>query len=222
MRDDLRGSWNAVQWADAHIPVLRERFISWQRRNPYELVMEVDPKNADWEFMVAYLRAPLDMSALLTGNGHKPNSSAHFPIRKNAADFKDAVDVLKKKGWIRAREAAAIKRTKAYLGGDKLIYLLHQLDIARKHERLLLVDPTIEAVQITLLGGASFAHHRTLDDKTILYRLPAGRFRPSQGNTLLAAQIFFNEPSLLKTKQPADLLLQNFVFRVRALIEAMP
>lgn len=243
MRSDLRGSWNAVRWADAHIQVLQERFVSWQRGAPYELVMERDLHDADWEFLVAYLRQPLDplivgdigaiinsvrtgldllMSALLVGNGEIPNSKAHFPIRKSPADFQTAVDALEMKHWINAAEAAAIKRTKAYLGGDHFLYPLHQLDIVRKHERLLLVAPSIQAAQITVLGGASYAMHKAFDDKTILYRLPARQFRPNAGNTVVAAEIFFNEPTLLQTKQPATGVLRNFVARVRALIEGMP
>lgn len=56
MRDDLLEAWNAVYWADTHIPVLQENFVSWQQRGPYELVMEPDPNDSNWEFITAYLR----------------------------------------------------------------------------------------------------------------------------------------------------------------------
>ena len=239
MRADLRGSWNAVHWADTHIPVLQERFISWQRSTPYELVMEPDPDNSEWELLTAYLRKPIDplivgdigaiinsvrtgldilMSALLTSNGAKPNSKAHFPIRKDAADFLGSVDALEAKQWVTPPEVAAIKRTKAYLGGDPFLYTLHHLDIVRKHERLLLVEPSIQAAQLNIINAASFADHRTLEDKTVLYRLPARRFRPSKGNTLMATEIFFDEPTLLQTKQPAVGVLRNFGRYVKGII----
>lgn len=108
MRDDRLDAQAVVNGADVHIPVLQERFVTWQRRRPYELIVEPDPDDGDWEFLIAYLRAPLDpliagdvsviissvrtsldvlMSALLTSYGIKPNSKAHFPIRRHASDL---------------------------------------------------------------------------------------------------------------------------------------
>lgn len=243
MRADLADAAAAVDWANAHIPVLQERFVTWQRRGPYELVMEPDPNDTKWEFLVAYLRVPLDpmilgdvgaiinsirtsldllMSAVLTANGIKPNSSAHFPIRKHAADFLAAIKVMEDKKWITAREAAAIKKQKAYEGGPTPWYKIHQLDILRKHERLLVVEPTVNQSMITLLGGASYAYRRAMQDKAILYRIPAKRFRPTKGNTLLAADIFFNEPALGITHEPAIFALRTFAAGVRGYIDKFP
>jgi len=207
--------------------------------------MEPDPDDAEWTFLVAYQRKRLDpmvigdvgaiinstrtaldilMSALLVRHGKKPNSEAHFPIRKTAADFLDAVNVLEGKQWIDAAEAATIKNTKAYDGGDKFLYAIHKLDILRKHERLLVVDPSVGPAHLTtLIDSPSYLHHQALKDKTILYRIPSRfGFSPSKGNTLLAAEIFFNEPTLLVTQQPAIGVLRNFCTRVRTLIEGFP
>jgi hypothetical protein len=112
MRDDLLDAKAAVDWAEAQIPILQERLMNWQRERPYEIVPEPDPADKNWEFLVAYLGIPLDplihgdvgaiinsartaldilMSALLAGHGIKPNSKAHFPIRKARTDFLAAV-----------------------------------------------------------------------------------------------------------------------------------
>ena len=242
MRDDLREAWDVVRWAETHIPVLQERFISWQGRGAYELVMEPDPDDLDWEFLVAYpkevdslilgdigavinsIRTSLDilMFAVLARHRPKPNGKTHFPIYATDTQFLDAVNVLEANQRISSVEAAAIKKTKAYRGGDKLLYPLHQLDILRKHIRFLEVEPVINSAHVTVLDSHLYVHHSTLDDKTILYRFPARRFRPAKGNTSVAAEIFFNEPALLQTKQPAIHVLRNFGFRVRALIEDFP
>jgi hypothetical protein len=60
MRDDLTGALAAVDWADAHIPVMNERFIAWKRRSPYNIIIEPDSEDAEWELLVAYHRVPLD------------------------------------------------------------------------------------------------------------------------------------------------------------------
>ena len=126
MREDLVDALAAVHWADAHIPVMQERFIAWQRGGPYNIDVEPDPDDGDWELLIAYLGAPLDplihgdigaiinsmrtaldilMSSLLTSNGVKPNSKAHFPIRSTETEFLTSVAVLKSKKWISAVEA---------------------------------------------------------------------------------------------------------------------
>ena len=82
--------------------------------------------------------------------------------------------------------------------------------------------PPIQAAQLNIINAALFADYRNLEDKTVLDRLPARRFRLLKGNTLMATEIFFDEPTLLQTKQPAVGVLRNFTARVRALIEGMP
>jgi len=241
MRDDLLDAKAAVDWANAQIPVLQERFIAWQRLRPYEIVEEPDPNDIDWKLLIAYPKIPLDpliqgdagaiinsiraaldllMSALIKRNGKKPNSDAHFPIRKSADDFLAAIIVMEGKKWVSPTEATAIKRTKAYKGGDHFLYALHQLDILRKHERLLRVEPKISSIQIPRGQSGVEPGFQRMDNKTVLLRVLTGaRFYPAQGDTQLAAEILFNEPALLATHQPAGGVLRNFTYRVAALIE---
>ena len=243
MRDDLRGALDAVRWAEAHIPALQQRFEFWQRRDPYEIVVEPDPDDAKWEFLAAYLRTPIDslitgdvgaiinaartaldilMFSVLSRHRVKPRGNTHFPIFTASSDFLSRVNMLETKKRITAAEATAIKSTKAYRGGDAFLYPIHHLDIMRKHMRLLIVQPLLEKARLTVLGAASFSYYRVMQDKTIFYRLPARSFRPTKGNTFLTAEIFFDEPTLLATKQPAIGVLRNFTNRARALIEDFP
>ena len=49
-----------MAWARAQIPVLQERFLSWQRSYPYKLVCQPERGRPDRELLVAYLEKPLD------------------------------------------------------------------------------------------------------------------------------------------------------------------
>jgi hypothetical protein len=60
MRNDLADALAPIIWAEAQIPILQERFAAWQRKRPYEIVVESDPNDPHWEFIVAYLKEPLD------------------------------------------------------------------------------------------------------------------------------------------------------------------
>jgi len=242
MRDDLLDALAALNWAEAQIPILQDRFMAWQRLRPYEIVEEPDPNDVNWKLLVAYPKIPLNpliqgdagaiinstrsaldllMSALIKRNGKKPNSDAHFPIRKSADDFLAAIRGMEDKKWISAIEAAAIKRTKAYKGGHHFLYPLHQLDILRKHERLLLVEPKISSVHIPRGQNGVEPGFTRMDNKTILLRIAADRwFRPTQGDTQLASEILFNEPSFLATHQPASGVLRNFTYSTAAIIES--
>jgi hypothetical protein len=243
MRDDLTEALAAVQWADTHIPVMNRRFIIWKQRGPYDLVVEPDPEDATRELLVAYLNAPLDslihgdigaiinsmrtaldilMSALLTGHGIKPNSKAHFPVRSTEAEFLTSVATLESRKWISAAEAVAIKRTKAYKGGDRVLYSIHQLDILRKHERLLAVEPIIRTAHLAIEDEGFHFIVQHMDDKTILYSFPRGRFRPTKSNSQIAPEIYLNEPTVGVTRHPAILALRAFTSRIRNLIEYFP
>jgi hypothetical protein len=244
MQPDLEDALVPVKWADSQIPVFRERFVAWQRRHPYKLVMEPDPNDPEWEFLTVYLERALDpmiigdvgaiinsartsldifWMLLIARHGFKPKGNTSFPIRDTAANFNNAVNVLKLEYRGTSAEIAHLKRYRAYRGGNNFLYPLHHLDILRKHHRLLILEPSVEAAQITLLNGYAYADRRNLQDKTITHRIPAkARFRPSPGNTLISSEIFLNEPSLLVSKQPAHLMLAWFVSIVRDLIERFP
>ena len=244
MRAALEDALVPVKWAEAQIPVFRERFINWQRSYPYKLVMEPDPDDPKWEFLTVYLQQPLDplligdvgaiinstrtsldifWMLLITAHGREPKGNTSFPIRDTAANFNNAVDVLKSEYGGTDAQVAYLKRHRAYLRGNNHLYPLHHLDILRKHHRPLILEPVVEASQITLLNGYSYFDRRNLRDKTITHRIPAvARFRPAPSNTLMSSEVFLDEPTLLVAKQPAHIVLGGFVALVTGLIERCP
>jgi len=69
MKADLEDALVPVAWARAQIPVLQERFLSWQRSYPYKLVCEPEWGRPDRELLVA------------------PETAPNFPIREKSSDF---------------------------------------------------------------------------------------------------------------------------------------
>jgi hypothetical protein len=244
MRADIEGALIPVKWAEAQIPILQERFRAWQQSNPYEMVMEPDPDGADWELLCAYLRKPLTaciigdvgaiinstdtaldilMTAIVRSRTQVMRRTPNFPVRDTAADFLGTVNALKAPHRLSRSEIAAIKRAKAYKRREGLIWAIRELDNMRKHERPLQLHAGPGQAHITLINGASYARRRVLQDKTILFRIPArARFRPSPSNTLVASEIFLNEAASVATKEPAITILRRFIGAVRALIEGFP
>ena len=240
MREDLYDAWHAIQWAAHQTTQLQERFLQWQRRHPYKLDMEIRREEPDWKYLVAYPKTPLDpliygdfgstvnsirtaldltMSALLIRNGHSPNSDALFPIRKEETEFYKRIDGFQAKGWITLGEADIIRKTKAYKGGDHLLYHLHKLDILRKHERLIEVVPAIANANLTAFGPGIEPHPERLEGRTVLYRFPASYpFTPMPGNTLLTSELLINEPEIVEFERPAITALNVYRERAKAIV----
>jgi hypothetical protein len=163
MKDDLANALIPVFWARDHIPLLQERLLNWQRRYPYEVVAERDPVQAGMDLVVARLRTPLDpliigdvgansvrtglylmMAAVVARHVASPGWFPNFPISESRDDFLDAVGKLQSRYRLTVDEADAIGRTKAYDGGDHLLWHIAKLDNLRKHQRL----PVVEAIPI--------------------------------------------------------------------------
>ena len=157
MRPDLDDAYAAIDWASAQLPLIEQEIEAWRRLPPYEIMAEDDPAigkkllrlrirrylpptlNAAVGACINSFRTSLDLlaSALAVRNGKSPSSSRHFPFAQTAANFVDPAFVAKRKKWLSASDMAIIEAAKPYRGGDDLLYALHQLDILRKHERLL-------------------------------------------------------------------------------------
>jgi hypothetical protein len=173
------------------------------------------------------LRSALDLLAasLAKRNGKKTNPYRHFPIFDSCYDMIDPVrgiDSKERKKWLSESERAAIKALKPYKGGDDTIWPLHEIDIMRKHERLISTTPRV--LGYTMLGSARWRVGGTkalgyLDDKTILYRL--GREEPfsaAKGNTLLALEVTFEEIALGLSGKHVIEVFRNFASRVDEII----
>lgn len=239
MRDDLLDAQAAVDWAKTQIPAIQQRFLAWQRDNQYEFVVEHDPDtgeklvaaldsvqldrsfNVETGAIINGIRSSLDLlaAALAFRNGVKPSADTHFPVFRSDQEMIDPLTGIEGKKWLSKIEVAAIKALKPYAGGDPVIFPLHQLDVVRKHERLIVAAPVISAYHITAWGPGITYEWRRLKDKTILVRLPPGHpFTPTKGNTLLAAQIVIDEPTLGLSKQPVPPVLRRFAERAADII----
>lgn len=240
MRDDLLDANGAVDWAETQIPDLQERFLSWQRRGPYKIVIEPDPDTGD-KLMVAYERFPFDpliapqvggiinsvrsaldllASALACRNGIKPSAATHFPIFPSIQHFIDPLEGIEGKKWLSAPERATIKNIKPYYGGDELIWQLANLDNLRKHERLIKVSAIPATFFMTMYIPGMMREWRRLENKAILLRIPssAARFIPTEANTNLTTKITFAEIGSRLNEAPVVEVLQSFAARVREII----
>ena len=245
MKTDLEDALVPLEWAAVQMQVFRERFADWQRSRPYELVMEPNPNAPEIQFLVAYRRKPLDplMHAdacaithsikaaldilwmlVLRRHGFEPGRDTSFPVKRNAAEFEAAAEMLKSKYRCTGDELAAVKRTKAYKGGDDWLYPLHQLATQPGHYRLLIVKPVIDAARIGNTEGTFlYPMPLTAQDKCILAGIPArARFRPTYGNIGLGSELFLEELSLLKSGTPANTALDRFAGTVRGIIDDFP
>ncbi len=243
MRDDLLDALAAVDWAVAQIPILQERFLTWQRSRPYELVVEPD-SNLGYEILVARQKSPVDPlisaeagailnsmrsaldllgAALAARNGIKPSYETHFPIFRSIQDMIDPLEGIEGKKWLSKSERAAIKALNPYQGGDEVLFPLHQLDVMRKHERLIAVRPGISGGWMARFAGVEGVRRTSVhfDEKTALFRFPAGSgFRPSEGNTNVTAEISFTEATTLgSVRQPVIPTLRKFSERVTEILK---
>lgn len=244
MKPDLEEALVPVKWAEAQIPVLQERLLSWQHSYPYKIVCEPAPNRSDRELLVAYLEKPLDhliigdvgsiinsvrtgldlmMAAVVARHGVAPERAPNFPIHKTSTAFLAAVRRLEIEYGISATEVAAIERTKAYNGGDQVLWHIAKLDNLRKHQRLLVVQPLPTQVDITHFAFAErLMLHSHAQNKSILYSIPVGVFRSTKSNTNLTAEIFLNETPTGVGIHPAIVALRVYASRVDALIRGFP
>lgn len=243
MKADLEEALVPVKWAESQIPILQQRLIDWQRSYPYEVITERDALDDNRELLVAYLKKPLDplivgdvgaiinsirtgldlmMAAVVARHGVVPDRAPNFPIRAKSDDFYRAVDELESEQWVSTDEAAAIKRTKAYNGGDHVLFHIRELDNLRKHQRLIVVQPIPTNIDITIFSNVQrIMIHSHAQNRTALYSVPRGVFRPTKGNTNLSAEIFFREPDPIGVR-PAIVAVRVYAERVKALIDGFP
>ena len=158
MRDDLLDAQAAVDWTVAQFPSLSVRVEIWLAEN-MEMVIKDQPAPATYNVIVAIpkeplprafnveigayintIRSGLDILATVIANryGIARPEDAYFPVAKSGAAF--ASGNYKGSKFVKAlppAECAIIEALTPYKGGNDLLWLLHDLDIMRKHRRLL-------------------------------------------------------------------------------------
>jgi hypothetical protein len=246
MRDDLLDAQATVDWAVAQIPSFQEAFRAWIYDHPYEIRFEPD-SDPSGKLAVAYFdplprtfnawvgaiinssRSALDLlsATLATRNCVKPSKCTHFPIFSSEQDMIDPLEGIEGKKWLSKSERAVIKSLKPYKGGDHTLWPLHQLDIRRKHERLIRasIDPRFHfEFGNAASGQGSFMMSgmtgvQRFDDKTVLGSVPNFALSLADRHADLAMQITFNEVIADLTGHEVITTLMRFAERAAHIIK---
>ena len=173
MRDDLRDARAAIDWAAAQTPVLVERIERWKTsaysvridtatdasKKIYRIcnINPLDPLiNAEAGVILNSLRSSLDLlvCALAARNGWPNCNHSYFPIWKSESDFmKPNSDAAKKIKLLSPTDQGIIRDQRPYPTGH--LWALHELDIIRKHRRLL--DAFVFPRGIGFVGAPPYA-----------------------------------------------------------------
>jgi hypothetical protein len=172
MRDDLLEARAAVDWAVAQLPTLEARIGSWRKNSPHIISQNFDPRrgkdaikiglkplpplvNAEAGAIINSIRSSLDLlvTALAERNGHSTPNDTYFPVYKSFSRFNDPGDSTHEKiRCLSQIDAAAIKSLHPYPGGDDRIVALDDLDMMRRHRRLVETPSEIARWNISGFG----------------------------------------------------------------------
>lgn len=247
MKSDLLFAHAAVEWAEFNIPSFRDRTQLWLRNN-MRLVMRVQENSPTHDLLVAiekepfplafsaeygaYLnsvRSSLDILAVALGErfGVARLDKVYFPVAKSAAAF--ASSDFQRKELIRAlpsRERAILDLFKPYHGGNDDLWRLHELDIRRKHHRLLTVESSVRSfalsywerpnIDATANNPVAIPSGIGANGEAALMLIPKGANNPNRHATY---EIKINEPEL-GIRAEAGAALSKFCKLARSFIDA--
>ena len=239
MQSDLAGAYAAVDWAVSQIEIFDQRINQWIKSCPYIVVAEPDGDpayniikarfqgnslplvvNAEAGAIINMIRSSLDILAatLAERNGHIAPKDVYFPIANCVLDFIDPVHgAIKKIARLSDIDRRAIEKLKPYQGGDDMLFSLHQLDLIRKHRKLVgtAMRPNVsvgwwggEATQPKMLYAGE------LKDGTPLWRVT----RNSHATAQMRLLVCFTETSYAIGHQ-VTWTLQDFARRATEIIK---
>lgn len=212
-RMDLLDAQACVDWAVAQLPVLQERIIRWRQDRHYSVSIDVDTEpgqklyrlfdiepidpiiSAEAGAIIHSIRSSLDVlaCALAARNGRAGSRSTYFPIWKTKADFDDAGSaVLEKIERLGDIERGIIKGLKPYPGGNDLLCTFHELDLTRKHRRLLRLSMFPRGVFLSgiINQTVTLREWNGTDEKAVILSTPAST---PDGKITVNFQIALNE-----------------------------
>lgn len=220
MQDDLLHARASVDWAVAQLPAFEARLNGWLNENvhahikelpadcPNNLVVATEKEaiplafNVEAGIYINAIRSSLDILASTLAARHCQAwiDDAYFPVASSAEAF--ALGNYKGSKFVKAlptKERDILETIKPYKGGHRTLWPLHQLDIVRKHARLLsvLVQPQrmgIRREALPFFEPLSIAWMRSADDETVLGLLKKGAPDPELDFT---GQVCLNETSYL-------------------------
>jgi hypothetical protein len=167
MRTDLLNAQAAIDWAVELMPILQKRIEDWAdaystriavdngkkayylRANPVPAII-----NAETGSIINSIRTSLDLlaSALAARNGNAGSRHVYFPVCGTSAQFlKDGKEKIK---LLSPADQAVIETLQPYNAGDGLLSALHELDITRKHRRLVAVQPFARGIGTEAIDGS--------------------------------------------------------------------
>jgi hypothetical protein len=219
MQDDLLHAKASVEWAVAQFPV-QSRLDAWLNININVSVKELPPDsqnnliiatekeaipltfNVEVGTYINAIRSSLDILASALAARHCPLliDEAYFPMASSPERF--ASGNYKGSKFIKAlpiKERDIFKSLNPYKGENEFLYALHNLDVVRKHVRLLTVpvQPArlgISRKALPYFEPLSIAWMRSSDEETVLGLLRKDAPDPQLSFT---AQISFDETSYL-------------------------
>ena len=194
MRPDLLDAEAAINWAVAQLPVLEERIATWRGSKPYAVRIDTDTEpgkklyrlcnirpldpiiNAEAGAIIHSIRSSLDLlaCALAARNGFPDSTSTYFPFWESEDEFVTNRDPRPLKKIKRLSQVCQdiIKSLKPYPGpnGNALLCALHDLDLTRKHRRLLdtFIFPRGIGFNPGLSGQVTMADWRGFNEETVL------------------------------------------------------
>jgi hypothetical protein len=188
-----------VQRAKKHIADLNREIATYKGLNPYELVVDRDSEPGqhllrvnervkppeDWPVIVGdvlhNLRSGLDILAcdVLRACGRTNVRNVYFPFAKSPDTLETAIK-QRRISKTRPNVVTEFRRLKPYKGGSELLYAIHELNLADKHQLLITIHQPAIARNIRVLAqglvwntGPSVGFR--LEGERILVRVAASR-----------------------------------------------
>ena len=241
MRDDLLEAMECIDWTISKVPSIEQKVADWIDGNVDLVIRDSNGPGSDklliakertlmpLEFSVeigAYIntiRTSLDIlaSSLSTRNGKAGNVEAHFPMFRSDLHMLDPKCGLESIKWLTPSQRTIIKSLEPYPGGNEVLRALHQLDIMRKHRRLLAVRITPTRFSVAGLKQEHFVIPQEFvganDDTLLLILSPEA----TEGQINCSFCVSFNETGEYGTL-PVQLALRRFAWLAGDIIKATP
>lgn len=171
MRDDLLDAQAAIDWAVSQLNTLERRIEIWIKESSYTISYDLYPQigkksinfrsnstvpaiiNAEVGVIINSIRSSLDLlvNVLAVRNGHVSPKDMRFPISRDKSAFEHGKHAGRKEiKRLSATDIAVIESLEPWRGGKNLLLIaLHDLDIMRKHIRLIRVGVLPDTIKVS-------------------------------------------------------------------------
>lgn len=239
MRDDLLDAKACIDWTISKLPAFKERIETWLSGN-FNLVLKELPLPATDRLIVAVEKEPLSrdinveagayintirssLDLLATALAERYSmlnpEAAYFPIAQSATAYLEGrYKGLKFVKALPKREQAILETLHCNESRHRALRGLHELDITRKHRRLVGVSAGPGTFHITGWGLSTYftplaTGWMRSDDETLL-----GFVKPDATDYQMkfTPYITFNEANI--ARKPIDVSLRDFASLVNSII----